>query len=273
MNNTSLSFILIITLFFMTNQKAASQKEIYASIDTNYGKIKVKLYNDTPLHRDNFVKAVKDGVYDGLLFHRVIKDFMIQGGDPSTMKDSLKAKEINAKYDYRINPEFVYPNHYHRKGVLAAAREGDEVNPAKASSSTQFYIVTGKIFNGPALDLIEKQKSERLFQGILSRLQVQNKEKIKELYRSRNRVELSAFRDSLVQQAEKEASLLKDKTLLTAEQRDAYRTVGGTPHLDGEYTVFGEVVEGMDVLDRIQKVATDAFDKPKSEVRFKIEIL
>jgi peptidylprolyl isomerase len=275
MNTIRLSFILIFTLSLssMTDLNASPQKEIYVSIDTDYGKIKLKLYNDTPLHRDNFVEAVKDGVYDGVLFHRVIRDFMIQGGDPSTIKDSLKAKEFKAKYDYRIDPEFVYPTHFHKKGVLAAAREGDDVNPAKASSSTQFYIVTGKIFNGPALDLIEKQKSERLVQDIINRLQSENKEKIKELYRSRNRSELNALRDSFIEQAQKEAVSLKDKTLLTKEQRDAYRTAGGTPHLDGEYTVFGEVVEGMDVLDKIQKVATDPSDRPKSEIRFKVAIL
>jgi peptidylprolyl isomerase len=257
----------------MTNLNASPQKEIYVSIDTDYGKIKVKLYNDTPLHRDNFLKAVKDDAFGGVLFHRVIRDFMIQGGDPSTLKDSLKAKEFKTKYDYRIDSEFVYPTHFHKKGALAAAREGDDVNPAKASSPTQFYIVTGKIFNGSALDLIEKQKHERLVQNILHRLQSENQEKIKELYRSRNSSELNALRDSFIEQAKKEAILLKDKILLTKEQRDIYRTIGGTPHLDGEYTVFGEVVEGLDVVDKIQKVATDPSDRPKSEIRFKIAIL
>jgi len=275
MDTFRLSVLLIFTLLLsiMSNLNAAPEKEVYVSIDTGYGKMKVRLYNDTPLHRDNFLRAIKDGAYDGVLFHRVIRDFMIQGGDPSTMKDSLKAKEFATRYDYRVEPEFVYPTHFHKKGVLAAAREADEVNPTKASSSTQFYIVTGKLFNGPGLDMIEKQRYEKLLQSILVRLQTENREKVKELYRSGNRSQLSALRDSLVEQAEKEADSLKEKALLTKEQRDAYRTVGGTPHLDGEYTVFGEVVEGMEVLDKIQKTATDPADRPKSEIRFKIEIL
>lgn len=273
MNTIRLTVILIFTFSFMTNLKAASQDEINVSIHTDYGEIRLKLYNDTPLHRDNFLKAIKDGAYDGVLFHRVIKGFMIQGGDPSTLKDSLKAKELEAKFDYRVNPEFVYPTHFHKRGVLAAAREADEVNPTKASSSTEFYIVTGKTFSGPALDFIEKQNYERLRQDIFNKLNTESRDRIKELYRSRNRAELNAFRDSLIEQAEKEAVLLKDKAILTKEQRDAYRTIGGAPHLDGEYTVFGEVVEGLDVVDKIQKVATDPSDRPKSEIRFKIAIL
>jgi peptidylprolyl isomerase/peptidyl-prolyl cis-trans isomerase B (cyclophilin B) len=248
----------------------AATKEVHAVIETNLGKIKIKLYNDTPIHRDNFVKAINQGAYDGVIFHRVIKDFMIQGGDPATKVDSVKAHADAERFSYQIDAEIVYPTHFHRKGVLAAARMGDDENPQKASSSTQFYIVTGKVFNDSTLDLMQKQKFEKLKQSIFNRLQADNREKVKELYRLGDRAQLAAFKDSLVAIVEKEARLSQAKILFTPEQRQAYKTDGGTPHLDGAYTVFGEVVEGMDVVDKIQAVSTNSQDKPIADIRMKI---
>lgn len=263
-------YTLFIFIFFTLSPMEAKTKEVYAVIETNLGKIKIRLYDDTPLHRDNFVKAVKAGAYDGVLFHRVIKDFMIQGGDPSTKSDTVRARSDEKLFDYEVNAEIVYPTHFHRKGVLAAARTGDDVNPQKASSSTQFYIVTGKIFNDSTLDLMQKQKLERFKQSVFNRLQSENKDKVKELYREGNRTGLNSFRDSLIEQTEKEVDNLKESVLFTEEQRDAYKSQGGTPHLDGAYTVFGEVVEGIDVVDKIQNVSTNSLDKPLSDIRMKI---
>ena len=192
------------------------------------GNIVVRLYDDTPRHRDNFVKLAQDGTYDGTLFHRVIKDFMIQAGDP-TSKDAPQGKALGTgDVGYTIPAEFVYPKYFHKRGALSAARQSDQVNPKKESSGCQFYIVTGKVM----------------------RLQ-----------------------DELIAQAEAEVDQLPPFTF-TPEQREAYTTVGGAPHLDGEYTVFGEVEEGMDVVDKIQRVKTDRRDRPTDDVRIiKVELL
>lgn len=159
-------------------------KETLVVMDTTLGKIKFKLYNDTPQHRDNFIKLAKAGQYDGLLFHRVIKDFMVQGGDV-TSKDAPMNKQLGAgDLGYTIPAEFNYPQYFHKKGALCAARTGDEVNPEKASSASQFYIVTGKKYSEAELGQMEKQMEGRLKQAIFNRLQTENKSKIMELYRS-----------------------------------------------------------------------------------------
>lgn len=196
--------ILIMSLIFAALVGQAQQKETVVVIETNYGTIKAKLYNDTPLHRDNFLKLVNEGWYNGSPFHRVIKDFMIQGGQ-------------NA--DGRLDPGYTVPaefteNHFHKKGALCAARQPDQVNPKKASSGSQFYIVQGTVFDDKKLDLYEERLGK----------------------------------------------------IFGAKQRQAYKTVGGTPHLDGDYTVFGEVTEGLDVVDKIARVKTGYMDVPVEPV-------
>ena len=195
--------VLIIAGLTCTAQKA-TEKETVVVIKTSMGTIKAKLYNDTPQHRDNFLKLVNEGWYNGSPFHRVIKDFMIQGGQ-------------NA--DGRLDPGYTVPaefkdNHFHKKGALAAARQPDQVNPKKASSGSQFYIVQGKVYDDKWLDMFENRSGK----------------------------------------------------VLSAKQRQAYKTVGGTPHLDGDYTVFGEVTEGLDVVDKIAAVKTGRMDVPVEAV-------
>lgn len=240
--------------------------ETQVLMNTNKGKIKLKLYNETPLHRDNFIKLVKAGQYNGLLFHRVIKDFMIQGGD-ITSKDAPMNKPLGAgDLGYTVPAEFVYPKYFHKKGALSAARTGDEVNPEKASSASQFYIVTGKVYSDAELNQMEKQKENRLRQSIFNQLQNENKSKIMELYRNGEKEELAVLRDTLIGKTELEAEKRKDEAKFTAEQREAYKTVGGTPFLDNEYTVYGEVIEGMEVVDAIQQVKTNRDDRPLENV-------
>jgi len=233
---------------------------------TNKGDIKLKLYNDTPLHRDNFIKLVKEGQYNGLLFHRVIKDFMIQGGDV-TSKDAPMNKQLGAgDLGYTVPAEFRYPKYFHKKGALCAARTGDEVNPEKASSASQFYIVTGKKYSEQELNQMEKQLEGRLKQEIFARLQNENKPKIMEFYRSGNKEELAILRDTLIGKTELEAEKRKDEVKLNPELREAYKNVGGVPFLDNQYTVYGEVVEGMDVVDAIQSSKTNKQDRPTENI-------
>ena len=244
-------------------------KETTVIMHTSLGDVTLKLYNETPLHRDNFIKLVKVGTYNGLLFHRVIKDFMVQGGDV-TSKDAPMNKSLGAgDLGYTVPAEFVYPKYFHKKGALCAARTGDEVNPERASSASQFYIVTGKKYTEGELKQMEKQLENRLKQSIFARLQTENKAKIMQLYRNGEKEELAILRDTLVGKTELEAEKRKEEACLPAELREAYRSVGGVPFLDNQYTVYGEVVDGIEVVDAIQKVKTNKQDRPLENIVIK----
>ena len=244
-------------------------KETIVVMDTTLGEIKLKLYNETPKHRDNFIKLAKEGQYEGLLFHRVIKDFMIQGGDV-TSKDAPMNKQLGAgDLGYTVPAEFKYPTYFHKKGALCAARTGDEVNPDRASSASQFYIVTGKKYSESELNQMEKQLDSRLKQEIFNRLQTENRTKIMELYRSGNKEELAILRDTLIGKTELEAEKRKGEAKIPAEIRETYKTIGGVPFLDNQYTVYGEVIEGIEVVDAIQQVKTNKQDRPTENVIIK----
>ena len=244
-------------------------KETTVIMHTSLGDVTLKLYNETPLHRDNFIKLVKKGTYNGLLFHRVIKDFMVQGGDV-TSKDAPMNKSLGAgDFGYTVPAEFVYPKYFHKKGALCAARTGDEVNPERASSASQFYIVTGKKYTEGELKQMEKQLENRLKQSIFARLQTENKAKIMQLYRNGEKEELAILRDTLVGKTELEAEKRKEEACLPAELREAYQSVGGVPFLDNQYTVYGEVVDGIEVVDAIQKVKTNKQDRPLENIVIK----
>ena len=241
------------------------ENETKLKIETSAGDIVVKLYNETPRHRDNFIKLAQDGTYEGTLFHRVIKDFMIQAGDPES-KNAPKGKMLGAgDMGYTIPAEFVYPKYFHKKGALSAARQGDNVNPEKASSGCQFYIVTGKVYSDSTLLDMERQMNQLRLNNAFQALVQKNMKTIYKLRREGNQDGLLDLQDTLIAQAE--AQVEKEEPFrFTTEQVQAYTTVGGTPHLDGEYTVFGEVLEGMDVVDKIQRVKTDRNDRPDEDV-------
>ncbi len=210
-------FVFLSALFVLS---CSSVKPTKVRICTTAGDIDILLYDDTPLHRDNFKTLVKEQVYDSLLFHRVIRDFMVQGGDPLSKGARPGVLLGEGDLGYSVAAEIMPEVHFHKRGALAAAREGDDVNPTKASSASQFYIVWGTVFTPEQL------------------------QKFKEQYKRRYGVELQ----------------------FTPEQEKAYTTLGGTPHLDGGYTVFGEVIGGLEVVDSIQNVRCDRNDRPLEDV-------
>lgn len=244
------------------------EKETMLKIETTAGDILIKLYNETPGHRDNFIKLAENGTYEGTLFHRVIKEFMIQAGDPES-KNAPKGKTLGSgDVGYTLPAEFVYPKYFHKKGALSAARQGDNVNPKKESSGCQFYIVTGKVYSDSALLSMEQQMNQMRLNNAFNALAQKHMKEVYKLRKDGDQEGLMNLQDSLIAQAEAQVKG-EPEFHFTPEQVKAYTTVGGTPHLDGEYTVFGEVVEGMDIVDQIQKVKTDRNDRPEEDVVIK----
>ena len=246
-------------------EKGKTEKMTKVKLETSLGDIVVELYNETPQHRDNFISLVKQGYYDGVLFHRVIKDFMIQTGDGNSKTAGPDQTLGDGDPGYTIEAEFVYPKYFHKRGALAAARTADQVNPERRSSGSQFYIVTGKIYSSDELKMMSQRMGEMKKQDIFRRLVTENRAKIEELQQNQDDAGLQALQNELIQQTEAEAA--KTPFTMTDEQIDAYTSVGGTPHLDGQYTVFGEVVEGMDVVDKIQNTQIGRADRPTTDIK------
>ena len=232
----------------------------------------VRLYDETPLHRDNMLKLAKEGYYDGTLFHRVIKDFMIQGGDPDS-KDAPAGKMLGTGGpDYTLPAEFVYPQLFHKRGAISAARLGDEVNPKRESSGSQFYIVWGKVYKPTELKQLEKQMAMQQEQTVFNQLVGEHREQIMDLRRNRDRAGLQALQDELVVETKAKCKEM-GKHQFTPEQVEAYTTVGGTPFLDNQYTVFGEVESGLDVVEKIQNCQTLRGDRPKTDISMNVEVI
>lgn len=237
-------------------------------IQTTLGDIVVRLYDETPIHRDNFMKLVKDGYYDGTLFHRVIKDFMIQGGDPDS-KGAPAGKMLGVGGpDYTLEAE-IKDSLFHKRGALAAARLGDEVNPERRSSGSQFYIVWGQVYNEGQLRQFSKQLRMQKVQAAFNDLVSSHRDEIMQMRRDKNRAGLQEIQEKLVAEAENKVG----KAGLTEEQLEIYSTIGGTPHLDGQYTVFGEVEEGLDVVEMIQSSATGRSDRPVDDIEMKMVVI
>jgi cyclophilin family peptidyl-prolyl cis-trans isomerase len=249
------------------NAKAqTAQDETKVLIKTTVGDITIKLYNETPQHRDNFIKLVNEHYYDSILFHRVIKDFMVQAGDPES-KNAQKGAQLGAGGPgYTIPAEFVYPKYFHKRGALSAARQADQVNPERKSSGSQFYIVTGKTYDKYELQDLEKQLRQRQGQGVFDRLVAQNMDSIMNMQMAGDNDGIMKLQEEL---NEKTNQILKEQGpfKFTEEQVDAYMSEGGTPFLDNDYTVFGEVIDGMKAVYKIEQAGTDMNDRPRKDIR------
>ena len=245
------------------------------AIKTDLGNILIRLYNETPKHRDNFMKLARSKYFDSLMFHRVIKEFMIQGGDPESKRAQPEQMLGNGGPGYTI-PAEINTKYFHKKGALSAARLGDEINPNKESSGSQFYIVQGRTFTENDLKATEEGRNMQIKRSLYNQYlnhpeNIALKNKIIQ-YQNENKIDsLSMINGAAVNYVEEEFKK-QSVSKFSEEQLKAYSTIGGTPHLDGGYTVFGEVIEGLDVIDKIAAIETGNSDRPKTDVRMYVTI-
>lgn len=276
-----IAFLLILTLTYSCNLKKNRNKttvntntstdipdkwEPIVMIETTLGEIRVKLYNETPIHQKNFLKLVEDKFYDSLLFHRVIENFMIQGGDPDSRRAADSSLLGEGDVGYTLPSEF-NAKRYHKRGALAAAREGDLINPKRESSGCQFYIVQGRMFNDSLLNIQSKRITKfhaynQIINDPKNKKLVDNYKKFQE----KNPDSAKYYTEKLDVLAEQLKTSVPEHKF-TPEQKKDYTTIGGAPHLDGSYTVFGEVIQGMDIVDKIAKSPRDKNNRPVMNIR------
>jgi peptidylprolyl isomerase len=268
----SISLLIFITISqFVGYAQVEKTGETHIIMETSMGKIKVKLYNQTPLHRDNFIKLVQSKFYEGIIFHRVISKFMIQTGDPDSKTAKPDAILGNGGPGYNIPAEIV-PDLFHKRGALAAARLGDNVNPKKESSGSQFYIVQGEVLSADQIknmeDRLKYQKKQELFFAEMNKPENSRvKHQFDSLRMAKNTYAANQIAAELGKKLQSNYAVIDAGSIFTEEQKKIYSTIGGTPHLDGGYTVFGEVVEGMDVVDAISATEKGANDRPKKDIK------
>ena len=270
MKTNQLIIIAVITVMFAacgagSKKSNDMEKRTQVKIETTMGDIVVELYNETPKHRDNFIKLAKEGMYDSTLFHRVIRQFMIQAGDPESKTANDTAMLGSGDVGYTIPAEFV-PKFFHKKGALAAARMGDDVNPNRESSGCQFYIVTGRKFREAQLLDMAGQKNNARVDEIFNELARKHMKEIYKLRKAGDNEALLELQDSLEAQAYAQYKE-EEPFMFTPEQLAAYSTIGGAPHLDGAYTVFGQVVSGIETVEKIEGTKTGKADRPVENVR------
>ncbi len=266
---TLLTASLMALLCLYTGCAQKSGNDYVVTINTPHGKMVAILFDDTPKHKQNFIKLVREKFYDSLLFHRVIESFMIQGGDPNSRHASPGESLGNGGPGYTIDAEFT-PAHFHERGALAAARLGDQVNPAKASSGSQFYIVQGRKFTHQELTELEQginyQRKNNALREILFMPEYTS---LRELVIKKQQEGDANWLNSFFEQSD--TLIIKVKKdfkpfSFSEAQKQAYTTVGGAPHLDGEYTVFGKVISGLEVIDKIAAVEKGPGDRPVVDV-------
>lgn len=260
--------IAIVTLFlFFASCSSKKEEYKFVKISTEKGDIIIKLYNETPKHRDNIIKLANEKYYDGQIFHRIINNFVVQGGDPDTKNAKPDSLYGNGGPNYLIDAEFV-DTLIHKRGAVGMAREGDDVNPEKKSAGSQFYLVKGKVYTKEQLDELEKKlvlrKKSALYKKIFTEKVSKQKDQ-KNIDTISISLDMSIIFDSIWEK--------QPKFKFTEQQRKVYTTIGGIPHLDGNYTVFGEVVQGMDIVDDFSSVETDNNDRPLKDIKFTMTVL
>ena len=260
----TIAFMLTLYSSFIQAQK----KDAVVTIKTEYGNIIAILYDETPKHKANFIKLAKEHFYDSILFHRIIDGFMIQTGDPESKKAKPGERLGNGGLGYTIDAEFS-PNLFHEKGSLAAARMSDAVNPTKASSGSQFYIVQGKIFKEEDIAIDQNKFNAGMTKLMQDPENKSLQDSINQVYSKGDQAAFKKMMTSLAPRVEKETGI---KVTNSQEKIKAYTTMGGTPHLDGGYTVFGKVIQGLDVVDKIASQPRDQADRPKSDIRIMVTV-
>jgi cyclophilin family peptidyl-prolyl cis-trans isomerase len=268
--------IFFLTLLGLSKMGAQTLGKETILIETAMGNMKLKLYEETPLHKVNFLKLVSEHFFDSLLFHRVINNFMIQGGDPNSKRSKSSDTLGNGELGYTI-PAEINPKLIHKKGTLCAAREGDDVNPKFASSSCQFYIVQGKVRSTEDLkkaeDRINKTASVNAGRVVMKSEEGKVLKMQYDKYKAENNLDSAEAVNKRIELMVKNEVSKKAPYIFSELQKSSYSTVGGTPHLDGTYTVFGEVIEGLDVIDKIAAVKVDGNNRPEKDVRMKITLI
>lgn len=258
--------LLVLSGLILFSQSCKKIEEPIVEFQTSAGTIKIKLYKETPLHRDNFVKLVEDGYFDGLLFHKAMKDFLIETGDPKSKNASQNRTLGTAGPGYTIPAEIIFPKYIHKKGALSAVRLPNTENPEKESNGSQFDIIQGRVFSHAELDTIELDAYNRQLNIVLQRIIAKNRSRLDRISMRGTAKQLQDIQDSLLLQAEKD---MKKEVFFqfTAEQRKAYTTIGGAPFMDNEYTVFGEVIEGLDIVKKISEVDVYKNTRPKEDIK------
>ncbi|MGM0375856.1 MAG: peptidylprolyl isomerase [Bacteroidota bacterium] len=269
---SGISLLFSLLLIAGVSLTSCEEKTKKVLIETPYGDMKIKLYEDTPEHRENFLKLAEEGFYDDLLFHRVIEGFMIQGGDPESRDAGENEQLGSGGPGYKLPAEIHYPKHYHKKGALSAARQGDQANPERESSGSQFYIVQGQTYTEEELDKLEEQLTQRNIQSRMFELLEPHRDSLMAMQNRGNREGFKSLVDEVEQEAMEEMGD-SAKFSFTEEIRETYTTIGGTPMLDGTYTVFGEVEEGLSVIDSIADVATNNADRPLEDIPMEVEVI
>lgn len=259
--------LLIVSLIMVA---CAQKTDHVITISTKYGDMVAILFDETPKHKANFIKLAKEGFYDSLLFHRVIEEFMIQGGDPDSKAATAGQPLGMGGPGYTIDAEFV-PTFFHAKGALSAARLGDSQNPEKASSGSQFYIVQGKQFTEDELKFDEQKFNMAMQQFFENPANRPAYDTIMQFYQTRNRQAYEAYLQELRPRVEKETGIVAEKEV-SPERLELYTTVGGAPHLDGQYTVFGKVIKGLDVIDKIAAQPTNDANRPVEDIRMSVKV-